>query len=68
LSQYKTKILFVYSQNNLAYGEAYAKKVSSAYPNVQLEITKDAGHDMISFSKGWQNFYPVTKTYLNALK
>ena len=68
LSQYKTKILFVYSQNNKAYGEAHAKKVSSAYPNVQLELTKDAGHDMISFDKGWQNFYPVAKAYLNSLK
>jgi proline iminopeptidase len=68
LSQYKTKILFVYSQNNTAYGEAYAKKVSSAYPNVQLELTKDAGHEMIDDVRGWQNFYPVAKAYLNALK
>jgi proline iminopeptidase len=68
LSQYKTKILFVYSQNNTAYGETHAKKVSSAYPNVQLELTKDAGHDMIDNVKGWQNFYPVAKTYLNSLK
>lgn len=68
LSQFKTKILFVYSQNNKAYGEAHAKKVSSAYPNVQVELTKDAGHNMISFEKGWQNFYPVAKTYLNSLK
>ena len=68
LSQYKTKILFVYSQNNTAYSEAHAKKVSSAYPNVQLELTKDAGHDMIDDVKGWQNFYPVAKAYLNAQK
>lgn len=68
LSQYKTKILFVYSQNNTAYGETHAKKVSSAYPNVQLELIKDSGHNMISFDKGWQNFYPIAKTYLNTLK
>jgi proline iminopeptidase len=68
LSQYKTKILFVYSQNNTAYGEAYAKKVSSAYPNIQLELTKDTGHDMINDVRGWQNFYPVAKAYLNTLK
>jgi proline iminopeptidase len=68
LSQFKTKILFVYSQNNTAYGEVHAKKVSSAYPNVQLELTKDAGHNMITFDKGWQNFYPAARTYLNALK
>ena len=68
LSQYKTKILFVYSQNNKAYGEVHAKKVSSAYPNVQLEFTKDTGHDMIDDVKGWQNFYPVAKAYLTSLK
>jgi proline iminopeptidase len=68
LSQYRTKVLFVYSQNNTAYGEAHAKKVSSAYPNVQLALTKDAGHDMIDDVRGWQNFYPVAKAYLNSLK
>ena len=68
LKQYTTKILFVYSENNKAYGEAHAKKVSSAYPKVQLEKTLDAGHDMLSFPRGWKNFYPVALTYLNSLK
>lgn len=68
LDQFTTKILFVYSENNKAYGEAHAKKVSSAYTNVQLEKTLGAGHDMISFPTGWQNFYPVALAYLNELK
>jgi len=68
LQQYTTKVLFTYSENNPAYGEAYAQKVSSAYPNIQLFRTDDAGHDMISFPKGWQHFYPVALNYLNALK
>ena len=68
LHQYETKVLFVYSQNNRAYGEAHAQKVSAAYPNVQLFRTDDAGHDMISFPQGWQHFYPVALAYLNALK
>lgn len=68
LHQFDTKVLFVYSENNTAYGEAYAQKVSAAYHNVQLFRTDDAGHDMLSFPKGWQNFYPTGLAYLNDLK
>lgn len=68
LNQYNTKILFVYSERNTAYGTAYAQKVSLAYPNVQLFKVNGAGHDMISFPTGWSNFYPVALNYLNSLK
>lgn len=68
LSQYKTKVLFVYSENNKAYGLQHAQKVSSAYPNVQLFKVNAAGHDMLTFPNGWNNFYPVALSYLNALK
>ena len=68
LQQYTTKVLFIYSENNLAYGLAHAQKVSSAYSNVQLFETLDAGHDMLSFPRGWNNTYPVMLEYLNSLK
>lgn len=68
LNQYTTKILFTYSENNTAYGEAHAREVSAAYPNVQLFRTDDAGHDMISFPRGWANFHPVALAYLDSLK
>lgn len=68
LNIYTTKVLFVYSQNNKAYGLQHAQKVSSAYPNVQLLKVNGAGHDMLSFPTGWNNFYPVALTYLNAFK
>ena len=68
LHQYDTPVLFVYSENNRAYGEQHAKNVSSAYPNVQLFRCDDSGHDMLSFPRGWQNFYPVGLSYLNNLK
>lgn len=42
--------------------------ILATYPNVQLELTKDTGHDMIDDVRGWQNFYPVAKAYLNSLK
>ncbi len=68
LSQYTTKVLFVYSEKNKAYGLAHVKKVSAAYPNVQLLKINGAGHNMISFLTGWNNFYPTALTYLNSLK
>lgn len=68
LGAYSTKVLFAYSQNNKAYGEAHAQKVSSAYTDVQLFRVDDAGHDMLSFPRGWQHFFPVALDYLNALK
>ena len=58
LHQYATKILFTYSERNKAYGLAYAQKVSAAYPNVQLFKVNGAGHDMLAFPTGWNNFYP----------
>lgn len=67
LHTYTTKVLFAYSEHNRAYGIAYAQKVSSAFPNVQLQLIKDAGHDFISFPSGWANFFPVALTYLNSL-
>lgn len=68
LQQFDTQILFVYSENNTAYGEQHAEQVSSAYRNVQLFRVDDAGHDMLSFPRGWQHFYPVGLAYLNELK
>lgn len=68
LSNYTTKVLFVYSERNKAYGEAYAKQVSAAYPTVQLLKVNGAGHDMLSFPTGWQNFFPTAVNYFNSLK
>lgn len=65
LKLYTTKVLFVYSERNKSYGIDHARKVSSAYPNVQLEKINGAGHDMLSFPKGWANFYPIALNYLN---
>jgi len=68
LNQYTTEVLFIYSENNRAYGLEHAQKISSAYPNVQLFETLDAGHDMLSFPAGWNNTYPVMLEYFNSLK
>lgn len=68
LNQFSTKVLFVYSENNRAYGLTYAMKVSAAFPNVQLFKVNGAGHDLLAFNTGWNNFYPVALNYLNSLK
>jgi proline iminopeptidase len=68
LNQHMPKVLFIYSQNNKAYGLEHAKKVSSAYKNVQLFRADASGHDMLSFPTGWNNCFPVMLAYLNSLK
>ena len=62
------KVLFCYSERNQAYGLEHAQKVSSAYPNVDLVRIDEAGHDMITFPNGWNNFFPIALNYLNSLK
>lgn len=64
LSHYTTKVLFCYSELNKAYGLPHAQLLSSAYPQVQLELIKGTGHEILYF--GWDNFYPLVKKYLNA--
>jgi len=68
LYRFEPEVLFLYSENNRAYGEVWAKKVSSAYPNVQLFEVLGAGHDMLTFDTGWNNAYPAILGYLNALR
>lgn len=68
LYRYTTRVLFMYSQNNTAYGAAWAQRVSSPYPDVQLFEVKDAGHDFTAFDRGWNNAYPVILDYLNSMK
>lgn len=67
LQQYTARVLFVYSQRNKAYGLDHARKVSSAYPNVQLERIDEAGHDLLTFPAGWNHFFPMALTYLESL-
>jgi len=68
LHLFTTEVLFIYSEKNEAYGLAHAEKVSSAFPNVELFETLDAGHDMFSFTTGWNNSFPTMLAYFNALK
>ena len=66
LQQYTTRVLFVYSELNTAYGRAHAEMVSSAYPSVQLAQINRTGHEIPYF--GWDEFYPVLRTYLDSVR
>jgi proline iminopeptidase len=66
LNQFQTKVLFLYSELNRAYGVQYAKRVSSAYPNADPEKINGSGHQMIYFA--WDNVYSLALPYLNSLK
>ncbi len=67
LASFSTKLLFVFSERNSAYGFEYAQHVSSAFPNVQLARIDGVGHDMLTFSTGWNMFLPIALKYLNEL-
>jgi proline iminopeptidase len=66
LNQFPTKVLFMYSEKNQAYGLEWAEAVSAPYPNVELQMVENSGHEMLYF--GWTDMYPKVAAYLNALK
>ena len=66
LGQFDKPVLFAYSEFNQAYGKSHAERVSSAYPRVQLAEIRGTGHNIAYF--GWENFYPIAKSYLNTVR
>ena len=65
LSNYSTKVLFVHSELNTAYGLEHAELVSGSLPHVELIEILDCGHEIPHF--GWNNFYPIIQNYLNEI-
>lgn len=66
LNAYSTKVLFIYGENNKSYGESFALKEASFFPNYEISQINNAGHEMVYFK--WNNVLPVVLPYLNALK
>ena len=66
LHKFTTRVLFLYSGNNRAYGQAFANKLASAYSNAQVAEVKDTGHEMIYFK--WNTVYPLVLPYLDSLR
>jgi len=67
LNQFTTKVLFLYSQNNTAYGYNWATKVASPFTDVQFFEVRGAGHDLFSFQTGWNNCFPTMLNYFDSL-
>jgi proline iminopeptidase len=66
LSNYQTRILFLYSENNRAYGEAFARREALAFPHPQIVRINGTGHEMIWFK--WESVYAHALPYLNSLR
>lgn len=66
LSQYKTKVLFLYGELNQSYGLSFAQKEAAFFPNTAIAEVKGTGHEMIYFK--WENVHPFVLNYLNDLK
>jgi len=66
LHGFSTNVLFLYSENNTAYGKNWAETVSSPFPNVEVAMVENCGHEMLYF--GWTDLYPKALTYLNQLR
>ena len=65
LYQYQTKVLLLYSENNLAYGFTFAQREANYFPIHQIEKIDNTGHEMIYFK--WNSVYPKVLEYLNSL-
>nr|WP_315171793.1 alpha/beta hydrolase [uncultured Flavobacterium sp.] len=65
LSQYKKKVLILYSENNKAYDFSVAQKEANYFPSHQIEKINGTGHEMIYFK--WNSVYPKVLAYLNSL-
>ena len=66
LSQYKTKVLFLYGEMNKSYGLNFAQKEAAFFPSSEIVEVKGTGHEMIYFK--WNNVHPLVLNYLNSLK
>lgn len=65
LDEYPHNVLFLYGENNKAYGLSFAQKEAAHFPHATIAQVDDTGHEMIYF--GWDNVYPLVLNYLNSL-
>lgn len=66
LHKYTTEVLFLYSENNRAYGRTWAEQVAAPYPDADIQMVENCGHEMFYF--GWSSLYPKALNYFNQLK
>ena len=66
LHNYTTEVLYLYSQNNQAYGLQHAQEIARYFSSVKLYEIAETGHEMIYFK--WNSVYTVVLPYLNSLR
>lgn len=65
LEGFTTQTLFVYSELNEAYGQAYAEALASNFTAVEVAEIKGVGHEIPYF--GWDSLQPVILAYLEEM-
>lgn len=65
LEAYPHNVLFLYGENNKAYGLSFARKEAAHFPSATIAKVNDTGHEMIYFR--WDNVYPLVLNYLNTV-
>lgn len=66
IGEYKTKVLFMYSELNEAYGKDHALNVSAPFHDVELLQINGTGHDLHYFA--FDAYRAASLNYLNALR
>src|SRR5690606_35404416 len=62
LHMFHTKVLFLYGENNQAYGPGFAQREAAFFPNSDVVQIANTGHEMVYFK--WDAVYPVVLDYL----
>lgn len=65
LGQFEYPVLFLYGENNKAYGRSFAEKEAAYFPHTYIAQVNDTGHEMIYFE--WDQVYPLVLSYLNSI-
>ncbi len=65
LSKYTTKVLFLYSEKNPAYGRSWAEELASFYPDAEVHEVLGSGHEMTYYA--FDNFYALSSSYLEEM-
>ncbi len=70
ISNFEVPVFFIYSEENRAYPDSWAEKISGVYPTVERKKIAGVGHDgIISDPNGWSNStMPAILSYFNSLQ
>lgn len=69
ITQFETPVLFIYSENNRAYPDSWAQRISGAYNNAELFKVAGTGHEgIVADQHAWQTLtMPQILSYFNSI-